>query len=141
MKTVKISDISNADFTEDTEPRDDYLIELLKQTYTGKITCRMALADMSAIKPFSDYKPKVHEDYRKYFTIKARDDVPPGLHVYAKDGKLIMSDDYNAFAMYNELGFHKAVCIVLGDTPEIEGVEYHGDPFVMPPPTVEELPA
>jgi len=138
---MKISDISNADFTEDTEPRDDYLIELLKQAYTGKITCRMALADMSVIKPFSDYKPTVHEDYRKYFTIKARDDVPPGLQVYAKDGKLIMSDDYNAFAMYNELGFERAVCIVLGDTPEIDGVEYHGDPFIMPPPAVEELPA
>ena len=101
----------------------------------------MALADMSAIKPFSDYKPTVHEDYRKYFTIKARDDVPPGLQVYVKDGKLIMSDDFNAFAMYNELGFERAVCIVLGDTPEIDGVEYHGDPFIMPPPTVEELPA
>jgi hypothetical protein len=28
---MKLSDISNADFTEDTEPRDDHLIELLRQ--------------------------------------------------------------------------------------------------------------
>ena len=58
---MKISDISNADFTEDTEPRDDYLIELLKQAYTGKITCRMALADMSAIKPLCKRRKAYHE--------------------------------------------------------------------------------
>lgn len=138
---MKLSDITNADFTEDTEPRDDHLIELLKQAYTGKITCTMAMAEINAIKPFSDFKPTISDQYRAYFESKARDDVPPSLHVYAKDGMLIMSDDYNAFAMYNELGFERAVCIVLGETPEIDGVEYHGEPFIMPPPTVEELPA
>ncbi|MEK7620869.1 MAG: hypothetical protein AAB395_00770 [Patescibacteria group bacterium] len=137
---MKLSDITNTDFTEDTEPRDDHFIELLKQAYKGDILCTMAMAEMKAIQPFSDFKPTANPSYRAYFESKARDDVPPGLHVYAKDGKLIMSDDYNAYSMYNELSFHKAVCIVLGDTPDIEGVEYHGDPFVMPPPTVEELP-
>lgn len=141
MKTVKISDISNADFTEDTEPRDDHLIDLLKQAYRGEITCTMALAQMGSIKPFSDFVPVTSEQYRAYFTTKARDDVPPPIHTYAQGGKLIMSDDYNALYMYKELGFDKAVCIVIGETPEIEGVEYHGDAFVMPPPTVEELPA
>lgn len=138
---MKISDIANADFTEDTEPRDDYLIELLKQAYKGDTLCTMAMAEMDTIKSFSDFKPTVSAQYRAYFESKARDDVPPPLHVYAKNGKLIMSDDYNAYTMYNELGFHRAVCIVLGETPAIEGVEYHGDPFVMPPPTVEELPS
>ena len=138
---MKLSDISNADFTEDTEPRDDHLIELLKQAYKGDVLCAMAMAEMDAIKPFSDFKPTVSDQYRAYFESKARDDVPPPLHVYAKNGKLVMSDDYNAYTMYNELGFHKAVCIVFGETPDIEGVEYHGDPFVMPPPTVEELPS
>ena len=138
---MKLSDIKNADFTDDTEPRDARLIELLKKAYTGEITCQMAMAEMDAIKPYSDYKPDINPQYRAYFEAKARDDVPPALHTYAKDGKLIMSDDYNAYFMYNELGFHKAVCIVVGDTPDIDGVEYHGDPFVMPPPTVEELPA
>lgn len=138
---MKLSDIKNADFTDDTEPRDERLIELLKLAYTHQITCRMAMAEMDAIKPFSDFQPKVSDAYRAHFEVKARDDVPPSLHVYAKDGKLIMSDDYNAFAMYKDLGFHRAVCTVIGDTPEIEGVEYLGEPFLMPPPTVEELPA
>lgn len=137
---MKLSDITNADFTEDTEPRDDHFIELLKQAYKSDVLCTMAMAEMDAIKPFSDFKPVISDQYRAYFESKARDDVPPALHVYAKDGKFIMSDDYNAYTMYNELGFHKAVCIVFGDTPNIEGVEYHGDPFVMSPPTVEELP-
>ena len=131
----------NSDFTEDTEPRDDHLVELLKQVYTGDILCTMAMAEMDAIKPFSDFKPTVSDQFRTYFESKARDDVPPPLHVYAKNSKLILSDDYNAYTMYNELGFHRAVCIVFGDTPAIEGVDYHGDPFVMPPPTVEELPS
>ena len=131
----------NADFTEDTEPRDDHFIELLKRAYKGDVLCTMAKAEMDAIEPSSGFEPVISAQYRAYFESKARDDVPPALHVYAKNGKLIMSNDYNAYTMYGELGFHRAVCIVLGDTTEIEGVEYHGDPFVLPPPSVEELPS
>jgi len=136
---MKLSDISNADFTEDTEPRDDDFIELLQQAYTAKITCTMAMAEMDVIMPFSEFKPEVSEQYRKYFTEKAKNDVPPPLHTYHKNGKLIMSDDYNAYFMYKELGFHKAVCIVIGEVPDIKGVEYFDDPFIMPPPSVQDI--
>ncbi|MDQ5969962.1 MAG: hypothetical protein QG593_479, partial [Patescibacteria group bacterium] len=90
---MKLSDIKNADFTEDTEPKDDHLIEILGKAYKGDILCTMAMAEMDAIKPFSDFKPTVSDQYRAYFESKARDDVPPAMHVYAKDGKLVMSDD------------------------------------------------
>lgn len=128
------------DFTDETEPQDKHLTELLRQAYTGKILCTMAIAELAAIQPFSDYQPTISDEYRTYFKQKAQNDVPPSLYVYSKGGKLIMSDDYMSFALYKELGFPKAVCTVIGDTPEIEGVIYHGEPFVLPPPSVEELP-
>lgn len=127
----------NADFTEGTEPRDEHLIELLGQAYRGEITCMMALADLVAITPYSSFKPAIHEDYRTNFIKKARDGAPPALHVYAKDGKLIMSDDYSSFVLYNEYDMKKAICIVIGEAPAIEGVEYHGEPFLLPLPSIE----
>lgn len=133
---MDISQIS-ADFTDETEPRDEHLIELLGQAYRGEITCMMALANLEAIEPYSDFKPKVHEDYRARFIKRAQDGMPPALHVYAEDGKLIMSDDYNAFALYREYDMKKAICIVIGEAPALEGVEYHGEPFILPLPTLE----
>lgn len=135
---MDINDIQTG-FTDETEPQDEHLTELLKQAYTGKILCTMAVADLAVIQPFSDYQPKISEKYRIHFKQQAQDNVPPSLYVYAKDGKLIMSDDYASFALYKELGFPKAVCTVIGETPEIEGVVYHGTPFELPPLTVEEL--
>lgn len=135
---MDINDIKS-DFTDKTEPQDKDLSTLLRKAYSGKIHCTMAIADLSTIEPFSDYKPLVSDDYRTYFKQQAQNDVPPSLYVYAKDRKLIMSDDYAAFAMYKELGFPKVICTVIGETPEIEGVTYHGSPFVLPPPSVQEL--
>lgn len=136
---MQLSDITNADFTEDTEPRDERLIELLGQAYQSEIMCTMAIANINAIKPFSDFKPSISEEYRNYFIKKAEAGEPPALHVYANDGKLIMSDDYNAFYLHKDQGLTQAVCIVIGETPSIEGVEYHGDPFKLPLPTAVEI--
>jgi hypothetical protein len=130
----------NADFTEDTEPRDEHLIELLGQAYKGEITCMMALSNLAAIQPYSEYKPTINEGYRANFVKKAQDGMPPALYVYAKDGKLIMSDDYSSFTLYHEYDMKKAICIVIGDAPTIEGVEYHGEPFILPLPSVEVSP-
>ena len=137
---MDISQIKNADFTEDTEPRDEQLTGLLGQAYKGEITCMMALADITAILPYSDYKPTISEGYRASFVKKAQDGMPPALYVYAKDGKLIMSDDYSSFALYHEYDMKKAICVVIGEAPTIEGVEYHGEPFILPLPTIEVLP-
>ena len=130
----------NSDFTEDTEPKDDKLMGLLKQAYTGEILCTMAVAKLEAIKPFSDYKPTIADAFRNRFVQKAQAGTPPPIYVYAEGGKLIMSDDYNSFALYNELNMPEAICIVLCETPQIDGVVYHGDPFKMPPPSIELLP-
>jgi hypothetical protein len=123
-----------SDSVEDIEPKDEKLVALLKKAYTGEILCRMATANLSSIQPFSNYRSKISDEYRNYFTEQAIDDGgnPPALCVYAQDGKLIMSDDYSAYAMYKELNKPKAICMVIGDTPEIDGVVYHGEPFKLP---------
>ncbi len=136
---MDISQISNADFTEDTEPRDDRLMELLTQAYKGEILCTMAIANIEVIQPFSAFKPTISKEYRTYFTKKAQGGLPPALHVYAKDGKLIMSDDYGSFSLYQELKMPQAVCIVIGETPDIVGIEYTGEQFRLPLPTAEEI--
>lgn len=41
--------------------------------------------------------------------------------------------------MYVESGMREALCIVIGETPVIGGVTYHGEPFKMQPPTFTEI--
>jgi hypothetical protein len=124
----------NSSLTENIEPKDEKLIALLKKAYKGEVYCRMAVADMSVIQPFSDYQVTISDEYRNYFKEQSMDDggSPPSLCVYAQDGKLIMSDDYSAYAMYKELKKPKAICMVVGDTPPMNGVVYHGEYFKLP---------
>lgn len=136
---MNISDIPNVGFSENTEPMDEHLMELLKQAYTGKITCRMAIAKFETIEPFSDYEPDISDQDRIHFVTQTNKSSPPPLYVYARDGKLIMSDDYASYHMYKEYELPEAVCVVIGDTPEIAGVAYKSEPFILPPPTIEEI--
>ena len=135
---INLSQI-NSDFTDNTEPKDEHLIELLKQAYKGEILCRMAIVNIALVKPFSDYKPTISEPFRKHFIERTKTALPPPVHVYEQDGKFIMSDDYNAYHLYLEHNLPEVVCVILGDATITEGVEYVGDPFVLPPPKVEAV--
>ena len=104
-KMVNISDIQNAGFSDDTEPKDDRLMELLKLAYTKKIYCRTVIVAIDNVVPFSDYEPTISEDYVKHFKEKYQAGRPPGMLVYQRDdGKFVMSDDYNAYFMYKQTG-------------------------------------
>ncbi len=138
---MDIADLPPVEFNEDTEPRDDRLLELLDMAYRGQITCTMAVADMGVIVPFSDFRPTVSDSYRAHFVQQLSEQSPPALYVYAQDGKLIMSDDYSAYSLYLEYGLEHALCVVIGETPPIDGVHYQGEPFVLPLPSVEVLPS
>jgi hypothetical protein len=135
---MNFSNIVNLNFGKDTEKRDDHLMALLKRAYQGEVLCTMAIADIRTIKPYSRFKPKISDDYRRYF-MEQRQTRPPALHVYTKDGKLVMSDDYHAYWMYKETEMSEVLCIVIGDTPVIDGVEYAGKPFRMQPPSFTEI--
>jgi len=137
--TINLSDINNADFTDNTEPRDDYLIELLGKAYRGEVDCYMAVIKMGAIIPYSDYKPTINDSYREHFKKKYEQGSPLQLYVYEKDGKIIMSDDYNSYYLYKEVGATEAVCIAIGPLDSAEGVLFVGEPFKMPPLTAEVI--
>ena len=139
-KMVNISDIQNASFSDDTEPKDDRLMELLKLAYTKKIYCRNAIVSIDKVVPFSEYTPNVSEDYVKYFKEKYESGRPPGMLVYQRDdGKFVMSDDYNAFYMYKQVSADKVICQVLDAENVPEGVIEASDPYYMDLPSVEQI--
>lgn len=138
-KVIKISDI-NSGFSDNTEPKDDRLMELLKLAYTKKIYCRTVIVSIDNLVPFSDYKPNVSEDYVKYFKEKYESGRPPGMLVYQQDdGKFVMSDDYSAFYMYKQVGADKVICQVLDAENVPEGVIEASDPYYMELPSVEQI--
>lgn len=139
-KTINISDIKNAGFSDDTEPKDDQLMELLKLAYTKKIYCRTVLVSIDNVVPFSEYQPDVSEDYAKYFTEKYKAGRPPGMLVYQRDdGKFVMSDDYNAYFMYKQVGADKVICQVLDAESMPVNVIEASDPYYMELPSVEQI--
>lgn len=139
-KTVNISDIKNADFTDDTEPRDDRLMELLKLAYTKKIYCRIAIIPFENIVPFSNFEPNINENYVNYFKDKYKTGRPPSVLVYQRDdGKFVMSDDYSAYLMYKQLNSDKVVCQVLDAETVPEGVVEASEPYYLETPTVEQI--
>jgi hypothetical protein len=127
-------DISQIDLSnlKSESPRDDHLIDLMTQAFRDEIQCTIAYASLDAIEPFSDFVPTISKDYRDFFNEELSKDTPPPLWVYAKAGKLIMSDHYYAYTMYKELKLELANCLVLGDTPKIKGV-FYGESYYMGP--------
>ncbi len=136
--SINISDI-NADFSEDNELKDDYFIDLLGQAMQGRILCQGVVVDLAEIQPYSDYQPQISVAYRKHFITKLENRNPPALYIYERSGKLIMSDDYNAYYMYRECGMRQCICILIGYTDKKDDIEYVGDPFELPPLTVEMI--
>lgn len=134
----EMMDISNIDagFGGDNEPHDEQLSELLKKAYSGEINCHKAMVPIDMIKPFSQYKPSINQDYETNFLEVFKANIPPDLLVYEKDGRFIMSDDYNAYLMYKKVGAESALCTVIGDPTISESVKY-GPPFKLQLPTLQ----
>lgn len=133
MKTIKISDIK-VEFGGEHEPKDEKMIDLLKEAYTGKLLVRTAMIKMEGIRPFSDFKPKISEEFRSYFENLEKQGNPPPLYVYPKDEVFIMSDDYNAYYLYMEKNYPKLVCLVLGEADGQFVIE-KSEPFQLPTPS------
>ena len=104
----------------------------MTQAFRDEIQCTTAYVSLDAIEPFSDFVPTITKGYRDYFNEELSKDTPIPLWVYAKAGKLIMSDHYYAYTMYKELKLELANCLVLGDTPKIKGV-FYGESYYMGP--------
>ena len=133
--TIDINQIDTS-FGGVNEPEDAKLMEILRKAYRGEIDCHNAVVPIELIKPFSEFKPDITEGYREYFKKNYEDMAPPPLYVYADGGKFVMSDDYMAYEMYKELAAPIVLCVILGDSPEHEGVQ-KGPGYKMPAPTVD----
>lgn len=134
-RTINASDIQ-INFGGEYPPKDDCVIELFKKAYKGEILCHRAIIEKQGIVPHSDFKPKITEKYRNYFNKKIARGSSFEIFVYPKDGKFIMSDDYNAYNMYLERGAEVFSCIVLGEAKGPYVIK-QGEPFKLPPLTVE----
>ncbi len=126
----------NADFTEDTEPKDEHLIELLGKAYREEIDCQLAIVPMTLIKPFSDFTPVITEVFREKFVKDYKAGEPWQLYVYRKDDAYIMSDDYTSYFLYKEFDCPEAMCLIIDPTPN-EAITFIGEPFKLPLPTAE----
>lgn len=89
--------------------KDRRFMELYVLALKEVIEARIAFINLDLIEPFTDLLPAVNEGTIEYVT----EEEPP-LHVYFKDGKFIMSDDYQAYAVYSMLSRDPIPCIILG---------------------------
>lgn len=137
-KKYKMMDISKIDisFGGNKEPHDEHLTKLLQKAYKQEIDCHRAVIPMDLIEPFSDFMPNVSDSYVEKFLEAYKAMSPPDLYVYEKNGKFIMSDDYNAYHMYKAIEAVHAICTVIGDTTITKGVEY-GPAFKLQMPQIQ----
>jgi len=136
--TIDASKIKT-DFGENDEIKDEYLMELFGKAYKGEIMCRMANIKMEAIEPSTQYRPEASEEFRNHFLKKAKEGKSIPMFVYQKDGKFMMSDDYNSYYMYKELNSDIVPCIAIGDVKDMKAVINIGEPFQLEPPTVQVI--
>lgn len=133
IDNINISKI-NVQFGGNNEPKDEKLIKLLKSAYSGKLLVRIALIKEENIKPFSNFKPDISNNFSEYFESLEKEGNPPPLHVYPENDYFVMSDDYNSYFLYKEKGYSKIMCILLGDSAS-KGIIESSDPFQLPPLT------
>lgn len=136
--TIDASKIKT-DFGENDEIKDEYLMELFGKAYKGEIMCQMANIRMEVIEPSTKYRPEASEEFRNNFLKKAKEGKSIPMFVYQKDGKFMMSDDYNSYYMYKELNASIVPCVIIGDVADMKYVVNIGKPFQLEAPKFEVI--
>lgn len=116
-------------------PKDEKLAQLVKQAHAKEIKCHIAVIRWEGIKHFSDFQPKISNDFAALFLNKLRTGSPPQLLVYQDGNDFIMSEDYAKYYLYKQLEEPFVRCVVLGD-PSSTYVVAKGEPFDFYAPTV-----
>lgn len=117
-------------------PTDEKLKDLLREAYTKDFRSYKAMIKFEAIKPFSNYVPKITRGNLDKFAQEEERKEFHYIFVYQEGDKFIMSDDYQAYYCYRILGFKEIPCVVLGE-PTGESVLFKGDPFLLEPPKIK----
>ncbi len=109
-------------------PDDGDLKHLINMAEYGWYYYQKAIISMSVIHPLADYKPVIHDEFRKTFNTRF-EDKPMTLTIYEKDGKLITSNDWEAYWMYRERQDLNAYCVLLGHFNERSEIAICDRPF------------
>jgi hypothetical protein len=116
--------------------QDGYLKNLIYMAEHGWYYCQKAFVDMAFIHPLTDYKPAVIDDeFREIFMARYNDkdlNKSFSLTIYERDGKLIMSNDWEAYWLYRELQATSVPCVLIGHfTPNPDIMAVTDKPFMI----------
>lgn len=110
-------------------PEDSHLSSLAEMAGHGWYYYQKAFVEMQLIHPFASYKPVIHDEFRETFDAQF-DTCGMPLLVYERGGKLIMSNDWEAYWLYREREVTAIPCIILGHfNTENPGIAVCDRPF------------
>jgi hypothetical protein len=110
-------------------PDDLYLKNLAYMASYGWHYYQKALVEMPAIHPLANYKPVIYDEFRETFDAQL-DECGMPLLLYEREGKLISSNDWEAYWMYRERQVTAIPCIILGHfNPENKSIAICDRPF------------
>ena len=108
---------------------DDRFVDLIYMAKHGWHTAQKAIVHMSIVHPYYDFKPVIDDEFRVTFNAWQDKRRPMTLTLYEHDGKLIMSNDYEAYWMYRERELEVADCIIIGKFSEKVDIAVYDRPF------------
>jgi hypothetical protein len=118
----------------DRQPVDPHLKHLVYMAEYGWHYYQKAFVDMSIIHPYTNYQPFIHDEFRETFDAHYEERGMP-LLLYEKGGKLIMSNDWEAYWLYREREDPSVPCIILGHfNHEEPGIAVCDRPFMVERP-------
>lgn len=94
---------------------DKKFIQLYQKILQGQLDYYDAVVKIEGIKPFSDYKPEPKTVDIHYILKRMQNHNYPRIHLYQEGEVFIMSDDYNAYYTYIELGLKEIPSLVMGE--------------------------
>ncbi|HEU4966117.1 MAG TPA: helix-turn-helix transcriptional regulator [Candidatus Saccharimonadales bacterium] len=115
-------------------PEDRQLTRLIHKFHKGKIACRKGIVAMFWIRPYTDYRPHLTENFKEYIQAMHRfgHDYRKGpipIVLYEHNGQLIMSADYKTYYYHRENESWTVPVLILGDFTERDFCHGIGEPF------------
>ena len=115
-------------------PDDPHLKNLVYMAEHGWHYYQKAFVAMEIIHPFANYRPVIHDEFRETFDARYEEHGTP-LLLYEKGGKLIMSNDWEAYWLYRDREESSIPCIILGHFNQEEpGIAVCNRPFLQERP-------
>lgn len=112
-----------------------HLKRLIYMAEHGWYYCQKATIELQIIHPWTNYKPVISDEFRETFNVRHEQKDPLTLTVYEREGKLIMSNDWETYWLYRELQVPIAYCVLVGHFSEVPGIAVLERPFIIEKPT------